>query len=247
VDNALAIAQAAFGELGLSQPSQLAGGNSQDGIQTLALLNRAGKEIANFEGGWPELRGEQQITLVPDQEAYDFPTDILYYKPSSSWDQTSHWKTYGPLSDREWQAVKSSIGVFGPRIRWRLMDGQIHFDPLPSTTDLIVFEYISKNWCQSASGTAQSSFLSDTDVPIITDDLLVLSLKWRILAARGFNYAEEKALYEEALNRRAAQLQATDVLNINQRGPRIGPSSLTGPLVGGVLDDPGDLAGMLGS
>jgi hypothetical protein len=243
----LGIAQQATGELGYPQPAQVVGGNTSDGPQILALLNRAGNEIANYEGGWPELRGEQLITLVPNQEAYDFPTDILYYKPSSSWDRTSHWKTYGPLSDREWQAVKSSVGVFGPRIRFRLMDGQIHFDPLPSTTDIIAFEYISRTWCQSASGTPQSSFLADTDLPIVTDDLLVLSLKWRLLAARGFNYAEEKALYEEALNRRKAQLEASDVLNLSQRGPRIGPSSLTGPLVGGVLDDPGDLAGLIGS
>jgi hypothetical protein len=244
--NVVQIAAQTFGELGLPQPSQVVGANDSNGPQILALLNRSGNEIANYEGGWPELRGEQLITLIPNQEAYAFPADILYYK-TGSWDRTSHWRTYGPLSAGEWQAVKSSVGVFGPRIRFRLMDGQIHFDPLPSTTDIIAFEYISKNWCQSAGGTPQSAFAADTDVPIITDDLLVLGLKWRILAARGFNYSEEKALYEEALSRRKAQLEASDTLNLAQRGPRIGPSSLMGPLVGGVLDDPGDLAGMIGS
>lgn len=245
--NVVQIAAQTFGEIGLPQPSQVVGGNDSNGAQVLALLNRAGNEIANAEGGWPELRGEQLITLVVDQEAYDFPTDILYYRQGSSWDRTSHWRPYGPLSDREWQAVRSGVGVFGPRIRFRLMDGQIHFDPVPTTTDVIAFEYVSKNWCQSSSGTPQSAFVADTDVPVITDDLLVLSLKWRILAARGFNYAEEKALYEEALMRRKGQLEAAALLPLNQRGPRIGPAQLTGPLIGGVLDDPGDLAGMIGS
>jgi hypothetical protein len=153
----------------------------------------------------------------------------------------------GPLSDREWQAIRSAIGVVGPQIRFRFYGGQLQFDPVPTTSDIIVFEYVSKNWCQSASGTGQSSFLADTDLPIITDDLLVLSLKWRLLAARGFNYSEEKAAYEESLGRRFAQLQGADVLALNRREPRIGPSPLSGPMIGGVLDDPGDLAGMLGS
>jgi hypothetical protein len=44
-------------------------------------------------------------------------------------------------------------------------------------------------------GAAQSSFMADTDLPLISDDLFVLGLKWRTLAARGFNYSEEKAAY----------------------------------------------------
>ncbi len=244
--NVLGIAAQAYGELGLPQPSQVAGGNTADGPQILALLNRAGTEIANFEGGWPELRGEQTITLVPGQAAYAFPTDLLYYRPASSWDRSTHWRPFGPMSDREWQASKSGLGIIGPAIRYRLFGGQIVFDPTPSSADIIVFEYVSGSWCKSASGTPQSSFMADTDLPIITDDLLVLSLKWRLLAARGFNYAEEKAAYEESLNRRKGQLEASDALRLDHRAPRFGPSTLGGPLGGGIFDDPGDLAGMLG-
>jgi hypothetical protein len=220
--NVVGIAAQAYSEMGLPAPSQVAGGNMSDGPQILALLNRAGNEIASFEGGWPELRGEQLITLVPGQQAYDFPTDLLAYRPGTSWDRSTHWKTIGPLSDREWQAIRSGIAVAAPQIRFRLYGGQIQFDPVPSVADTIVFEYVSKNWCKSASGTPQSSFMADTDVPIITDDLLVLGLKWRTLAARGFNYAEEKAQYDEALNRRYAQLQDNDILHMGRRTARIG-------------------------
>lgn len=244
--NALQIAAQAYGEIGLPQPTQIVGGNNADGVQILALLNRAGKEIANIEGGWPELRGEQTITLAPGQQAYDFPADMLYYKVASSWDRSTHWRPFGPMSDREWQASKSGLGIVGPAIRYRLFGGQLYFDPIPSTADTVVFEYISGNWCKSASGTAQALFMADTDLPIITDDLLVLSLKWRTLAARGFNYSEEKAAYEQSLSRRKGQLEASDVLRLDNRSPRFGPATLGGPLGGGIFDDPGDLAGMLG-
>lgn len=220
--NVLQIAAQAYSEMGLPAPTQVAGGNTSDGPQILALLNRTGIEIANFEGGWPELRGEQLITLIPGQQAYAFPVDILYYKPGTSWDRTTHWRTVGPLSDREWQAIRSGIAVAAPQIRFRLYGGQIQFDPIPTSADTIAFEYVSKNWCASASGTPQSMFAADTDVPLITDDLLVLGLKWRTLAARGFNYAEEKAQFDESLNRRMAQVQASEPLMLGRRAARIG-------------------------
>lgn len=220
--NVLQIAQQTCGEIGLTPPSQVVGGNNSDGPQILALLNREGSELARIDQPWPVLRGEQLITLVPGQQAYDFPTDILYYRPATGWDRSTHWRMAGPLSDREWQALRSGIVVASPRIRFRLYGGQLQIDPVPSSADTIAFEYVSKNWCQSASGTAQSLFMADTDVPLLPDDLFVLGLKWRLLAARGFNYAEEKAAYMEARDREIAQVNANDVLPLDRRMPRIG-------------------------
>lgn len=218
----LGIAQQAYGELGLTAPSQVVGGNTSDGPQILALLNREGNELARVEQPWPVLRGEQLITLVPGQQAYAFPSDVLYYRPATGWDRSTHWAMAGPLSDREWQALRSGIVVASPRLRFRLFGGQMQFDPVPSSADTIAFEYVSKNWCQSASGTAQDKFMADTDVPLLSDDLFVLGLKWRLLAARGFNYAEEKAAYIEARDRAIARANMADALDLGRRAPRVG-------------------------
>jgi hypothetical protein len=217
--NVLAIAAQAYSEMGLPAPSQVAGGNTADGPQILALLNREGKELARKP--WPELRGEQLITLVPGQQAYPFPTDISWYRPGTSWDRTTHWRTVGPLSDREWQAIRSGIAVAAPFVRWRLYGGQLQIDPVPTVTDQIAFEYISNNWCTSSGGTPQSSFLADTDVPLLPDDLFVLGLKWRVLAAKGFNYSEEKDAYLRAVDERFAGETASDILDLGRRIPRI--------------------------
>lgn len=220
--NALQIAAQAYSELGLPQPTQIVGGNNADGVQILALLNREGYELARVEQPFPVLRGEQIIMLVPGQQAYAFPTDILYYRPATAWDRSTHWMMAGPVSDREWQALRSGIVVASPRIRFRLYGGQLQIDPVPTSADTLAFEYISKNWCTSAGGTPQSAFVADTDLPLISDDLFVLGLKWRTLAARGFNYSEEKAAYTEARDRLVARDNMSDALDMGRRAARVG-------------------------
>jgi hypothetical protein len=100
--------------------------------------------------------------------------------------------------------------------------GQLQMDPVPTSADTVVFEYVSKNWCQSASGTAQSLFMADTDLPLISDDLFILGLKWRTLAARGFNYSEEKAAYTEARDRAISRANMSDALDMGRRMGRVG-------------------------
>jgi hypothetical protein len=232
----LQIATQALGELGLTAPTLIASNSDVTAVQILSLLNREGSELADVEGGWPQLRGQQSITLVPGQEAYSFPTDILYYRQGSTWDQTSHWQVVGPLSDREWQLVRSGLSVSPPfpALRYRIMNDQVHFDPVPGTADTIIFEYVSANWCKSNTGTPQSQFLADTDMPILPDDLFVLGLKWRLLAAKGMNYAEERAAYDAAVSRKQGRAFNNGPLPLNRRRYRgqldgwpLGPITVT--------------------
>jgi hypothetical protein len=216
----LKIAAAAFGELGLTPLSQIAGVQTGDAVLALALLNREGSELADVEGGWPALRGEQTIVLIPGQEAYDFPTDIAYYRPRTIWDRSTHWRVVGPISDREWQRIRSGTNIAGPWMRYRIMDGQIHFDPVPTSADTIVIEYVSANWAQNGAGAAKALFDADTDVPLLPDDLFVLGLKWRLLAARGMNYVEERDTYDKAVARKRPRAEVAEVLQLNRRAPR---------------------------
>jgi len=230
----LQIATQALGEIGLVAPSLIASNADPTAIQILSLLNREGCELADLEGGWPQLRGQQTITLVPGQEAYDFPADLLYYREGSSWDTTTHRPVTGPLSDRQWQQARIGQGASERSLRYRLMDGQVHFDPVPVAADQIVFEYVSAYWCKSASGTPQASFAADTDVPILPDDLFVLGLKWRLLAAKGMNYAEERAAYDLAVARKQGRAFDTGPIALNRRHRDGAPGlqGMAGPIGG---------------
>ena len=64
----LQLVDAAAGEIGLSQPTQLVGNTNTDAVQMLALANRQGVEQAregNAWGGWPDLRKSFTFSLNP--------------------------------------------------------------------------------------------------------------------------------------------------------------------------------------
>jgi hypothetical protein len=148
-------------EVGIPAPSAVVTSTDQQVRQLLALANREGREQASAPGGWPQLRGEQTITMVNGQAAYDFPTDFDSYMPDTIWNRDQRWIVQGPLSAQEWQTLKSGfINVF-PYQRYRIMDGQIYFDPTPSSAtagQTVTIEYQSKAWCQSALGVAQTQW-----------------------------------------------------------------------------------------
>lgn len=67
-------------------------------------------------------------------------------------------------------------------------------------SDQIVMEYASVLWvAQSASPTTavQTSYQLDTDVSTIPEDLITMSLKWRMLKAIGMAWADEFQEYDD--------------------------------------------------
>lgn len=210
-------------EVGIPQPSVVVSSPDQQVRQLLALANREGREQVSAPGGWPQFRGQQTITMVNGQAAYDFPTDFDNYIPDTIWNRDQRWVVRGPLSPQEWQTLKSGyINVF-PYQRYRVMDGQIYFDPTPSSAaagQIVTIEYQGKSFCKSATGTPQTQWLDDTDTFMLPDDILVLGVKWRFLAAKRMDYSEEKEAYIKAMDREMsrAYVGRTMPLNVSNAG-----------------------------
>lgn len=218
--NLLQIVQAAVDEIGsITRPSSVAGSSDQQMQQLLALANREGKELSarsGINGGWPQLRKLHEITTVAAQDNYAFPTDLQYFINTTGWDRDQNWPLRGPVSPQEWQVLKSgTIGSIGPRLRFRLFGDRINFDPVPDTSgQTIVFEYYSNGWCESETGTPQTLFAANTDVPVLPDDLFILGLIWRFRRAKGLDYGEERATYEHAVSRELARSGMAPVVNL---------------------------------
>lgn len=215
----LQIVTAACDELGIQRPTSVVGSSDQQVQQLLALANREGKELSSREGihgGWPQLRKEHTITTVSSQADYAFPSDLQYFMNTTAWDRTQKWPLRGPISPTEWQVLKSgTIGSVGPRTRFRIMAGEIYFDPTPASSgDTLVIEYYSDTWCESGAGTAQRLWAADTDVPVLPDDCFILGLMWRFRRAKGLDYAEEFNAYEEEVGKELGRSGMAPVLEL---------------------------------
>jgi hypothetical protein len=153
------------------------------------------------------------------------PSDFLWFITQTQWDRTNLWQLIGPTSPVRWQQLKSGVTTSGPRRRFRVKPvanvNRLFIDPTPgTTTNTLAFEYISKNWCQSAGGTGQSSWLADTDTGILDEDLLELGTKWQFLAAMRLPYLEEKNSYERYVAIAKANDGGMPILSANMDAER---------------------------
>lgn len=208
----------AAAEIGQTPPNFIVSNTDTTAIQMLALAQREGRETAKRAGawgGWPQLRGEYVFSTVVNQASYAFPIDFQFLLNATAWDRTTKWQLLGPLEAQEWQVLKSGITVSGPRLRYRIMSGQIFFDPTPTVVDQLVFEYISNNWCTSASGTAQPMWTADTDTFVLDDDLMVCGLKWRFLRAKGLDFGQEFDEYLDKVGTELARAGGARALPLN--------------------------------
>lgn len=169
-------------------------------------------------------------TVTFSQSDYSLPSDFDRFVDNTMWDRTRFWKMRGAMSPQEWQLYKSSpLGRATVERRWRirlpsqsLAGSSTKFSVDPVVTDnnaSWVFEYVSKNWCQSSGGTPQSNWTADTDTGILDEYLIELGVKWRILERLGIAYAEAREEYERQVDLAVARDGGTTTLDLSP-GPR---------------------------
>jgi hypothetical protein len=152
------------------------------------------------------------LSLTFGQVAYSFPSDYDHAINQTYWDRQYRWQMLGPLSPQEWQVLKSGIAPTGPRRRFRVQGNQLLIDPPPTSNNILVYEYVSSGFCVPAGTTIspqssafQTAWALDSDIGVLSEDLMTLGLKWRWLRAKGFAYDEEFKTYTDARDRAAAR------------------------------------------
>ena len=140
------------------------------------------------------------VSLTFGKTKYSMPSDYDRQIDRTHFDKSKRWEMLGPETPQQWQWLKSSYISTGPRIRYRILGGYFQIWPIPATSEYLGFEYISKNWARSSTGTAQGSFLSDTDTCVFPDRLMVIGLKKKYFEVKGFNPAQFQADYMRELS-----------------------------------------------
>lgn len=163
-------------------------------------------------------------SVVFAQEAYPMPSDFAYLIVQTEWDRNFRWQLLGPLDAQEWQVIKSGISPVGPRMRFRIMQGMFYINPVGSAsslfTDTIVFEYVSNAWVAQVGTPTfgrQTQYLLDTDVSIIDEDLLTLSLKYRFQKAKGLAWEESFGEFKDKKEKATGRSASSRNLPLNSR------------------------------
>lgn len=175
-------------------------------------------------------------TLVCAQDTYPGPADFDRYINQTWWDRTNRWALLGPDSPQidEWH--RSGVVTVGPRRHFRQIGyngltaaggavNNYRLWPPPAANNTpvsLAFEYISNSPVLSSNGTPQQTFTSDSDFPVLDDQMLVMGAKWRMWQIKGLDYAAMQAEYIDYVNRKFANDGGAKTLSL----PRTGGSYL---------------------
>ncbi|MBM3346850.1 MAG: hypothetical protein FJY55_10200 [Betaproteobacteria bacterium] len=117
-------------------------------------------------------------------------------KNDTIWDRSSILPVLGPMSSKNWQAMKALV-TQGPRYRFRIRNGKLLVNPAPAAGLTWAFEYMSKNWILAADGTTYKQYSTlDTDTILLPEELVLMGLRWRWKKEKGQEYAEDFRTYE---------------------------------------------------
>ena len=212
----LSICQGALREIGeLEVPTSIVGNANLTAVQMLALAQREGRELSR-RTVWQALVKEKTFTVTAAAaQTGAIPSDFRYIVSATWWDRTNKWRMLGPATPQQWQALNSGIVQAGVRRWFRIRGDSMLIYPTPTnTTDTIAFEYVSDQWCETAGGTGQSAWAADTDVGVLSEELMQMGLAWRFLKAKGLAYAEELASYEREVDKAIARDGGMPTLNM---------------------------------
>jgi hypothetical protein len=168
----------------------------------------------------------QSVTFAT--ESYALPSDFNYLIVQTEWDRNFRWQLLGPLDAQEWQVIKSGISPVGPRMRFRIMGSQFYINPVGSAStvfkDTIVYEYVSMYAVALSSAPTvgvQTLFMNDSDVSLIDEDLLTVSLRWRFLKAKGLDWQDDYKQYMGKLDLVKGRSASSRNLPLNARASGI--------------------------
>lgn len=197
----LTMIQTACKRVGLTSPTNVIGSSDENIIRMIALANEEGLELSSRHR-WQILTREATHTTVAT-ESQGLMTaiagsDFNYIHSDTIWDRSQN-RPIHPVSDVEWQRMKSN-NITGPYTSFRIRAGAMLFLPVPAAGQTVAFEWTSNNWCQSSIGVGQSAWADNSDLGVLSEDLMTSGIVWRWKQANGLDYAEDFSLYERLVN-----------------------------------------------
>lgn len=179
----LTICQDAADEIGIDRPTAVIG-SSQPAVQKLLrYANKAGVVLSK-KVAWQALRKERTFTSVASEtQTSILPSDFDRMVPETFWNRSSYELISGPVSAVEWQGLKTFS--YSGDYKFAYRGDAILVVPTLGAGDTLAFEYVSTQWCESSGGTGQTAWAADSDVGVISEQLIVRAVKFMYLTDEG--------------------------------------------------------------
>lgn len=193
----LTIIQNAADRLGIVRPSSVVGSADLQIRQILAFANQECRELARGYP-WQVLTFETTITATATEtQTAAIPSDFDRFVTETFYNRTSKRLLQGPMTAQEWADYKgrTQTQIYDA---FRVRGNNLLIAPTPQAGDTYAFEYVSKYWATTASGTTAtlSAWAADDNVPLLDDELITDGVVWRFLQRKGLDYAEAFRTYE---------------------------------------------------
>lgn len=202
----LQIVQTVCNRLGILAPTVAVTSTDQQIIQIVSISNEEGMAQVKrypFESLVTEATFSTSAAMLQGNMSSIAP-GFKAVLNQTMWNRTLRRPVTGSKSPQEWQQA-IAMQVTSPYSQYRIKNDQILFYPIPAAGNTVAFEYTSTNWVSKSGGGTSSIWTSDSDTPLLSDDLIILGTIWRWKAAKGLDYAENFNTYEAALADAMAQ------------------------------------------
>lgn len=196
----LTLLQDAADDLGLTRPTAIIASNDLTNRQLFAMAKKEAEELAK-SFNWQALTEEKTFVTVAAAAQTDTPVaaDFDRFIPNTFYNRTTMRPVVGPVTPQVWQAIQANPAVGRIVLGFRQRDGSFLITPTPTAGQTIGYEYISAYYAKSAGGTAQSTWIADTDLSYLPERLIRLGVIWRWRQRKGFPYDEDHDTYTRAV------------------------------------------------
>lgn len=215
--NLLTICNRVLDEIGsFDVPTYIVSNEDDTAKQLLAFARKVGGELVR-DYDWQELAKTSSVTTVAGTSTYDLEDDYERLAPDTMWDTDSYRRMRGHTSKRSWSAITSSQVPTAATYYWRLHGNLIHVYPTPGAAFTFTYEYLSSHYCETSGGTDLAEWTSDTDVPLLPDDLFINGIKYYFSKANNLPYGDAEAEYDWVIQSRQTRNTPSPTVNL---GPR---------------------------
>ena len=200
--------------IGVQRPNAAFSSTDLQIVQILSLAQQEGKELSKRHD-WQALIEDHTITTAAATETYALPADFSRYVTETFWDATNYWPMRGSMDPQTWQALKRGLVAATIRKRYRIKGSLVYIYPTPTAVESLVAEYVSSKPILDNDGSTQkAAFAEDADTFLLPERLLQLELKWRLLEAKGLDYAEAMNFSEREIEKAIAQDTPSHTINL---------------------------------